>query len=135
MWSVTLPYVPLLIYLTACQYQTTCMQLHIYLTLSPFTLSVTHQTQADGPSVRQTESCPHTSNELPLARGGQNQTPGTGNATGPTASRYQPPACCDIPCALIVQHSYEPTNPSELTPKMRMTTFTTSPPTPRLYIQ
>ncbi|GLD74114.1 glutamate receptor ionotropic, delta-2 isoform X2, partial [Lates japonicus] len=71
-------------------------------------------------------------NEHPLALGGQtqNQTPNTANTTAPTATHYQPPACCDIPCALIVQHSYEPTNPSELTPKMRMTTFTTSPPTP-----
>uniref|UniRef100_A0AAV2MRR6 Uncharacterized protein n=1 Tax=Knipowitschia caucasica TaxID=637954 RepID=A0AAV2MRR6_KNICA len=65
----------------------------------------------------------------------ENQSSGTGNATGPVPSRYQPPSCCDIPCALIVQHSYEPSNPSEITPKMRMSTFTTSPPTPRLYIQ
>ncbi|KAM7416776.1 hypothetical protein PAMA_018709 [Pampus argenteus] len=90
--------------------------------------------QADGPSARQAaDACPHSPIEHPLALGGQtqNQTSNTGNTTAPTASRYQPPACCDIPCALIVQHSYEPTNPSELTPKMRMTTFTTSPPTPR----
>lgn len=97
-----------------------------------------HQTQADGPSARQAaDPCPHSPNEHPLALGGQtqNQTPNTANTTVPTATHYQPPACCDIPCALIVQHSYEPTNPSELAPKMRMTTFTTSPPTPRLYIQ
>ncbi|XP_044229833.1 glutamate receptor ionotropic, delta-2 isoform X3 [Thunnus albacares] len=94
--------------------------------------------QADGPSARQAaDPCPHSPNEHPLALGGQtqNQTPNTANTTAPTATHYQPPACCDIPCALIVQHSYEPTNPSELTPKMRMSTFTTSPPTPRLYIQ
>ncbi|XP_056232366.1 glutamate receptor ionotropic, delta-2 isoform X3 [Seriola aureovittata] len=96
------------------------------------------ETQADGSSARQAaDPCPHSPNEHPLALGGQtqNQTPNTTNTTAPTATHYQPPACCDIPCALIVQHSYEPTNPSELTPKMRMTTFTTSPPTPRLYIQ
>ncbi|XP_070819786.1 glutamate receptor ionotropic, delta-2 isoform X3 [Chaetodon trifascialis] len=96
------------------------------------------ETQADGPSARQAaDPCPHSPNEHPLALGGQtqNQTPNTANTTVPTATHYQPPACCDIPCALIVQHSYEPTNPSELAPKMRMTTFTTSPPTPRLYIQ
>ncbi|XP_039659286.1 glutamate receptor ionotropic, delta-2 isoform X3 [Perca fluviatilis] len=87
------------------------------------------ETQADGPSVRQAaDPCPHSPNEHPLTLGGQNQNP---NTTAPTATHYQPPACCDIPCALIVQHSYEPSNPSELTPKMRMTTFTTSPPTPR----
>ncbi|KAF1389257.1 hypothetical protein PFLUV_G00071570 [Perca fluviatilis] len=86
------------------------------------------ETQADGPSVRQAaDPCPHSPNEHPLTLGGQNQNP---NTTAPTATHYQPPACCDIPCALIVQHSYEPSNPSELTPKMRMTTFTTSPPTP-----
>ncbi|XP_071339274.1 glutamate receptor ionotropic, delta-2 isoform X4 [Trachinotus anak] len=92
------------------------------------------ETQADGSSARQAaDPCPHSPNEHPLALGGQtqNQTPNTSNTTAPTATHYQPPACCDIPCALIVQHSYEPTNPSELTPKMRMTTFTTSPPTPR----
>ncbi|XP_056232365.1 glutamate receptor ionotropic, delta-2 isoform X2 [Seriola aureovittata] len=92
------------------------------------------ETQADGSSARQAaDPCPHSPNEHPLALGGQtqNQTPNTTNTTAPTATHYQPPACCDIPCALIVQHSYEPTNPSELTPKMRMTTFTTSPPTPR----
>ncbi|XP_070819785.1 glutamate receptor ionotropic, delta-2 isoform X2 [Chaetodon trifascialis] len=92
------------------------------------------ETQADGPSARQAaDPCPHSPNEHPLALGGQtqNQTPNTANTTVPTATHYQPPACCDIPCALIVQHSYEPTNPSELAPKMRMTTFTTSPPTPR----
>ncbi|XP_076587702.1 glutamate receptor ionotropic, delta-2 isoform X3 [Chaetodon auriga] len=92
------------------------------------------ETQADGPSARQAaDPCPHSPNEHPLALGGQtqNQTPNTANTTVPTATHYQPPACCDIPCALIVQHSYEPTNPSELAPKMRMT----SPPTPRLYIQ
>lgn len=97
-----------------------------------------HQMQADGPSARQAaDPCPHTPNEHPLSLGGpsQNQTPNTTNTSVPTATHYQPPACCDIPCALIVQHSYEPTNPSELNPKMRMTTFTTSPPTPRLYIQ
>lgn len=95
-----------------------------------------HQTQADGPSVRQAaDPCPHSPNEHPLTLGGQNQNPNIANTTAPTATHYQPPACCDIPCALIVQHSYEPSNPSELTPKMRMTTFTTSPPTPRLYIQ
>ncbi|KAF7662343.1 hypothetical protein LDENG_00238700 [Lucifuga dentata] len=91
------------------------------------------ETQADGPSARQAaDPCPHSPNEHPLALGGQaqNQIPNTANTPGPTATHYQPPACCDIPCALIVQHSYEPTNPSELTPKMRMTTFTTSPPTP-----
>ncbi|XP_036954998.1 glutamate receptor ionotropic, delta-2 isoform X3 [Acanthopagrus latus] len=96
------------------------------------------ETQADGPSARQAaDPCPHSPNEHPLALGGQtqNQTPNTANTNVPTATHYQPPACCDIPCALIVQHSYEPTNPSELAPKMRMTTFTTSPPTPRLYIQ
>lgn len=96
-----------------------------------------HQMQADGPSARQAaDPCPHTPNEHPLSLGGpsQNQTPNTTTSV-PTATHYQPPACCDIPCALIVQHSYEPTNPSELNPKMRMTTFTTSPPTPRLYIQ
>ncbi|XP_076587701.1 glutamate receptor ionotropic, delta-2 isoform X2 [Chaetodon auriga] len=88
------------------------------------------ETQADGPSARQAaDPCPHSPNEHPLALGGQtqNQTPNTANTTVPTATHYQPPACCDIPCALIVQHSYEPTNPSELAPKMRMT----SPPTPR----
>ncbi|TNN67605.1 Glutamate receptor ionotropic, delta-2 [Liparis tanakae] len=93
-----------------------------------------HQTQADGPSARQAaDPCPHNPNEHPLALGGQiqNQNPNTANTTGPTAHHYQPPACCDMPCALIVQHSYEPTNPSKLPPKMRMTTFTTSPPTPR----
>ncbi|XP_030272024.1 glutamate receptor ionotropic, delta-2 isoform X2 [Sparus aurata] len=92
------------------------------------------ETQADGPSARQAaDPCPHSPNEHPLALGGQtqNQTPNTANTNVPTATHYQPPACCDIPCALIVQHSYEPTNPSELAPKMRMTTFTTSPPTPR----
>ncbi|XP_069379720.1 glutamate receptor ionotropic, delta-2 isoform X2 [Paralichthys olivaceus] len=92
------------------------------------------ETQADGPSVRQAaDPCPHSPNERPLALGGQvqNQAPNTANTSAPTATRYQPPACCDIPCALIVQHSYEPANPSELTPKMRMTTFTTAPPTPR----
>ncbi|XP_038560137.1 glutamate receptor ionotropic, delta-2 isoform X3 [Micropterus salmoides] len=92
------------------------------------------ETQADGPSARQAaDPCPHGPNEHPLALGGQtqNQTPNTANTTVPTATHYQPPACCDIPCALIVQHSYETSNPSELTPKMRMTTFTTSPPTPR----
>ncbi|XP_019115432.1 glutamate receptor ionotropic, delta-2 isoform X3 [Larimichthys crocea] len=96
------------------------------------------ETQADGPSARQAaEPCPHSPNEHPLALGGQtqNQTSNTANTAVPTATHYQPPACCDIPCALIVQHSYEPANPSELAPKMRMTTFTTSPPTPRLYIQ
>ncbi|KAM8760629.1 glutamate receptor ionotropic, delta-2 isoform 3-T3 [Acanthopagrus schlegelii] len=96
------------------------------------------ETQADGPSARQAaDPCPHSPNEHPLGLGGQtqNQTPNTANTNVPTATHYQPPACCDIPCALIVQHSYEPTNPSELAPKMRMTTFTTSPPTPRLYIQ
>ncbi|XP_061623871.1 glutamate receptor ionotropic, delta-2 isoform X2 [Phyllopteryx taeniolatus] len=87
--------------------------------------------QADGPSARQTaDPCPHSPNERPAA-----QTSNTSNAAAPAPTRYQPPACCDIPCALIVQHSYEPNNPSELAPKMRMTTFTTSPPTPRLYIQ
>eukprot|EP00064_Thunnus_orientalis_P007096 superscaffoldBa00000769_g7115 len=93
--------------------------------------------QADGPSARQAaDPCPHSPNEHPLALGGQtqNQTPNTANTTAPTATHYQPPACCDIPCALIVQHSYEPTNPSELTPKMRMSTFTTSPPTPSVCI-
>ncbi|CAI5650068.1 glutamate receptor ionotropic, delta-2 isoform X2 [Oreochromis niloticus] len=92
------------------------------------------ETQADGPSARQAaDPCSHNPSEHPLALGGQtqNQTPNTANTTAPTATHYQPPACCDIPCALIVQHSFEPTNPSELTPKMRMTTFTTSPPTPR----
>ncbi|KAM8760628.1 glutamate receptor ionotropic, delta-2 isoform 2-T2 [Acanthopagrus schlegelii] len=92
------------------------------------------ETQADGPSARQAaDPCPHSPNEHPLGLGGQtqNQTPNTANTNVPTATHYQPPACCDIPCALIVQHSYEPTNPSELAPKMRMTTFTTSPPTPR----
>ncbi|XP_047447138.1 glutamate receptor ionotropic, delta-2 isoform X3 [Mugil cephalus] len=96
------------------------------------------ETQADGPSARQAaDPCPHNPNEHPLALGGQtqNQTPNAASTAAPSATRYQPPACCDIPCALIVQHSYEPTNPSELAPKMRMTTFTTSPPTPRLYIQ
>ncbi|XP_026044321.1 glutamate receptor ionotropic, delta-2 isoform X2 [Astatotilapia calliptera] len=91
------------------------------------------ETQADGPSARQAaDPCSHNPSEHPLALGGQtqNQTPNTANTTAPTATHYQPPACCDIPCALIVQHSFEPTNPSELTPKMRMTTFTTSPPTP-----
>ncbi|XP_061757048.1 glutamate receptor ionotropic, delta-2 isoform X2 [Nerophis ophidion] len=94
--------------------------------------------QADGPSVRQAaDPSPHGPNEHPLVLGAQtqNQTSNASNATTPAATRYQPPACCDIPCALIVQHSYEPNNPSELAPKMRMTTFTTSPPTPRLYIQ
>lgn len=94
--------------------------------------------QADGRSVRQVaDPCPHNPSEHPLTLGSQsqNQTPNSANTNVPTATHYQPPACCDIPCALIVQHSYEPTNPSELTPKMRMTTFTTSPPTPRLYIQ
>lgn len=101
------------------------------------THATTHQKQADGPSARQTaDRCPHNPNEHPLTLGTQNQTSNASNATtGPASTRYQPPACCDIPCALIVQHSYEPGNPSELTPKMRMTTFTTSPPTPRLYIQ
>lgn len=101
-------------------------------------VTCSHQKQADGPSARQAaDPCPHSPNEHPLALGGQtqNQTPNIANTTAPTATHYQPPACCDIPCALIVQHSYEPTNPSELTPKMRMSTFTTSPPTPRLYIQ
>ncbi|KAG8011949.1 Glutamate receptor ionotropic [Nibea albiflora] len=80
------------------------------------------------------DPCPHSPNEHPLALGGQtqNQTSSTANTTVSTATHYQPPACCDIPCALIVQHSYEPANPSELAPKMRMTTFTTSPPTPSL---
>ncbi|XP_061784878.1 glutamate receptor ionotropic, delta-2 isoform X2 [Nerophis lumbriciformis] len=90
--------------------------------------------QADGPSVRQAaDPCPHGPNEHPLVLGAQtqNQTSNASNATTPAATRYQPPACCDIPCALIVRHSYEPNNPSELAPKMRMTTFTTSPPTPR----
>ncbi|XP_061527851.1 glutamate receptor ionotropic, delta-2 isoform X1 [Phycodurus eques] len=94
--------------------------------------------QADGPSARQTaDPCPHSPNERPAALAAQiqNQTSNTSNAAAPAPTRYQPPACCDIPCALIVQHSYEPNNPSELAPKMRMTTFTTSPPTPRLYIQ
>ncbi|XP_037633973.1 glutamate receptor ionotropic, delta-2 isoform X2 [Sebastes umbrosus] len=92
------------------------------------------ETQADGPSARQAaDPCPHSPNEHPLALGGhsQHQNPNTANTNAPTATHYQPPACCDIPCALIVQHSYEPNHPSELTPKMRMTTFTTSPPTPR----
>ncbi|XP_008416641.1 glutamate receptor ionotropic, delta-2 isoform X4 [Poecilia reticulata] len=96
------------------------------------------EAQADGPSAMQAaDPCPHGPNEHPLSLGGQtqNQTSNTANTAGSTATHYQPPACCDIPCALIVQHSYEPTNPSEITPKMRMTTFTTSPPTPRLYIQ
>ncbi|TWW60536.1 Glutamate receptor ionotropic, delta-2 [Takifugu flavidus] len=90
--------------------------------------------QADGPSARQAaDPCPHIPSDHPLTLGSQsqNQTPNSANTTVPTATHYQPPACCDIPCALIVQHSYEPTNPSEITPKMRMTTFTTSPPTPR----
>ncbi|KAI9521905.1 hypothetical protein NQZ68_004060 [Dissostichus eleginoides] len=89
--------------------------------------------QADGPSARQAaDPCPHTTNERPHALGAQtlNQNPSMGHTNAPS-THYQPPACCDIPCALIVQHSYEHTNPSELTPKMRMTTFTTSPPTPR----
>ncbi|KAJ4942456.1 hypothetical protein JOQ06_012322 [Pogonophryne albipinna] len=91
------------------------------------------EAQADGPSARQAaDPCPHTTNERPHALGAQtlNQNPGMGHTNAPS-THYQPPACCDIPCALIVQHSYEHTNPSELTPKMRMTTFTTSPPTPR----
>lgn len=107
-------------------------------TLTRLHITHSHQTQADGPSARQAaDPCSHNPSEHPLALGGQtqNQTPNTANTTAPTATHYQPPACCDIPCALIVQHSFEPTNPSELTPKMRMTTFTTSPPTPRLYIQ
>lgn len=108
-------------------------------TLTPPPLPNAHpQTQADGPSARQTgDPRPHSPNERPLGLGGatQNQTPNATNVAVPTATHYQSPACCDIPCALIVQHSYEPSNPSEITPKMRMTTFTTSPPTPRLYIQ
>ncbi|KAM4745188.1 glutamate receptor ionotropic, delta-2 isoform 2-T2 [Anableps anableps] len=92
------------------------------------------EAQADDPSAMQAaDPCSHGPNEHPLSLGSQtqNQTPNTANTAGSTATHYQPPACCDIPCALIVQHSYEPTNPSEITPKMRMTTFTTSPPTPR----
>ncbi|KAG7489987.1 hypothetical protein JOB18_025419 [Solea senegalensis] len=96
------------------------------------------ETQADGPSARQAaDLSPHSPNEHRLVLGGHAQKQGsnTTNTTAPSSTHYQPPACCDIPCALIVQHSYESNNPSELTPKMRMTTFTTSPPTPRLYIQ
>ncbi|XP_072289410.1 glutamate receptor ionotropic, delta-2 isoform X2 [Eucyclogobius newberryi] len=102
------------------------------------------ESQADGPSVRQSDPCGHTTNEHPLGLHGaptQNQSSGmgtmgtmcTGNASAGSvpSSRYQPPACCDIPCALIVQHSYEPANPPEIAPKLRMSTFTTSPPTPR----
>ncbi|KAG7489988.1 glutamate receptor ionotropic, delta-2 isoform X2 [Solea senegalensis] len=92
------------------------------------------ETQADGPSARQAaDLSPHSPNEHRLVLGGHAQKQGsnTTNTTAPSSTHYQPPACCDIPCALIVQHSYESNNPSELTPKMRMTTFTTSPPTPR----
>lgn len=94
-----------------------------------------HQTQADSTAVRQaSDPSPHGRNEHSLVVGSQSQNHGT-NATTPNTTRYQTPACCDIPCALIVQHSYDSTSPPKLTPKMRMTTFATSPPTPRLYIQ
>ncbi|MEQ2271611.1 hypothetical protein XENORESO_006640 [Xenotaenia resolanae] len=103
--------------------------------VQPLHATCQRQAQTDGQSAMQAaDQCPHSPNEHPLSLGGQTQNQ-TANTAGSTATHYQPPACCDIPCALIVQHSYEPTNPSEITPKMRMTTFTTSPPTPRLYIQ
>ncbi|XP_028313698.1 glutamate receptor ionotropic, delta-2 isoform X2 [Gouania willdenowi] len=91
------------------------------------------ETQADGPSLRPNpDPCPHSPNQRSLTHhSGQNQIPNASSGVAPPTSHYQPPACCDIPCALIVQHSYDPNNPSEITPKMRMTTFTTSPPTPR----
>lgn len=133
-YSTSLSHHPLSLSLSSypfCTHTHTHKKNHVHITHS-------HQTQADGPSARQAaEPCPHSPNEHPLALGGQtqNQTSNTANTAVPTATHYQPPACCDIPCALIVQHSYEPANPSELAPKMRMTTFTTSPPTPRLYIQ
>ncbi|CAL8251208.1 unnamed protein product [Boreogadus saida] len=86
-------------------------------------------------SIRQAaDSCPHAPNsEHHLTLGGphHHQTSVTSRGSAQNSTRYQPPACCDLPCALIVQRAYEPSNASELAPKMRMTTFTTSPPTPR----
>lgn len=86
------------------------------------------QTQADGTSARQAEPCHHqhdTPHDIPL----------TTLRTAPSPHYPQSPACCDIPCALIVQHRVEPNDdPSQLIPKIRMTSFAASPPTSRLYL-